>query len=107
MSLACHFYTLFSNSLCKTLKNRGISMTFCFATSLSKRRMGQASISCLNRVTDILDKDHQKPKGKTKNNRTPSLCKKGLVACRDTAWEFFCEDGTSKSNKQHIRASNR
>ena len=24
-----------------------------------------------------------------KNNRTPSLCKKGLVACRDTAWEFF------------------
>ena len=29
--------------------------------SLRKRRMGQASISCLNRVTDILDKDHQKP----------------------------------------------
>lgn len=45
---------------------------------LRKRRMGQASISCFNRVTDILDKDHQKPKGKTKNNRTPSLCKKGL-----------------------------
>ena len=41
-------------------------MTFCFATSLSKRRMGQAAISCFNRVTDILDKDHQKPKGKNK-----------------------------------------
>ena len=39
--------------------------------------MGQASIFlCFNRVADILDKDHQKPKGKTKNNRTPSLCKK-------------------------------
>ena len=46
--------------------------------SLSKRRMGQAAISCFNWVADILDKDHQKPKGKTKNNRTPSLCKKGL-----------------------------
>ena len=37
----------------------------------------------------------------------PRCVKKGLVACRDKAWEFFCEDGTSKSNKQHIRASNR
>ena len=35
--MAYHFYTLFSKSLCKTLKNRGISMTFCFSTSLRKR----------------------------------------------------------------------
>ena len=83
-------------------------MTFCFATSLSKRRMGQAAISCFNRVTDILDKDHQKPKGKTKNNRTPSLCAKGLGRLsRHYDGSLFYEDGTSKSNKQHIRASNR
>lgn len=31
----------------------------------------------------LLEKDQKMPKGKIKNNRTPSLCKKGLVACRD------------------------
>ena len=52
--------------------------------SLRKRRMGKATIGCFNRIADILDKDHKMPKGKTKNNRTPSWCTKGLVACRDT-----------------------
>ena len=27
---------------------------------------------------------------KKKNYRTPPMCKKGLVACRDTSREFFC-----------------
>ena len=46
-------------------------------------------------------------KAKQRITELPRCVKKGLVACRDTVWEFFCEDGTSKSNKQHIRASNR
>ena len=46
--------------------------------SLRKRRMGQTPILCFNRIADILDKDHKMPKGKTKNNRTPSWCKKRL-----------------------------
>ena len=75
---------------------------------LVRDEWGHAPISGFNWVADILDKDHKNAiRQNRKNNGTSLLCKKGLVAYRDTAWEFFCEDGTSKSNKQHIRASNR
>ena len=49
----------------------------------------------------LLDKDHQMPIGKTKNKRTPSLCKKGLVACRDTALGVFCHYGVPKAIRQY------
>ena len=46
-------------------------------------------------------------KAKQRIIELPRCVKKGLFACRDTMMGVFYEDGTSKSNKQHIRASNR
>ena len=51
--------------------------------------MGEDSISCFNRVSDILDKDHRKAvRQKGIIIELPRCVKKGLVACRDTVGEF-------------------
>ena len=56
--MICRRRVFLLNNVCFDQK---ISIFVLKYTSLSKRRMGQAAISCFNRVTDILDKDHQKP----------------------------------------------
>lgn len=55
--------------------------------------MGQASISCFNRVADILDKDHQKPKGKKEIIiELPRCVKRAWSPVETLRWEFLLLD---------------
>ena len=74
---------------------------------LERDEWGKLPIRSLIELRIFSIKTTKSRKAKQRIIELPRCVKKGLVACRDTVWEFFCEDGTSQSNKQHIRASNR